>query len=162
MSLSSYLLIIYICSAEGQRGVELAISWMRPRFSRASFRLPCYIEPLAKAFLAEPPRSSRDVNLKSGRYGFGVHRFLDLDAKELSSSDSASSSESLDWNWNVPAVILLTLSARLKGPLTTLVVLPSHLISMFFSYFEYLISTMNYARSGQDHSTFSYCCVYLW
>lgn len=60
-----------------------------------SFRLPSYIEPIADAFAAEPPQHSHEVKSKSRKYGFGVHRFLDLEAaEEISYSDSASSSES--------------------------------------------------------------------
>ena len=64
-----------------------------------SFVLPCYIQPLAHAFVEEPPESSSGIQSKSRRVGFGVHRFLDLDAKVgFSSGSSPSSSDSSDYS----------------------------------------------------------------
>lgn len=64
---------------------------------KVSFHLPCYVEPLANAFVSHPPCSKRPNRQKSKRLGSGYQRFLDLEAKEeVSSSNSASSNESTD------------------------------------------------------------------
>lgn len=59
-----------------------------------SFDLPCYIQPLADALVAHPPRSYSATTSRSRKSRFGVHMYLDLVASEgISSSTSASSSE---------------------------------------------------------------------
>lgn len=78
------------CRAYRERSIKLLLEEVI--CPDASYNLPCYIHPLANAFTLDTQDRSKDGQSGSTSVGFGVHRFLDLDAEEGSSCSTATSS----------------------------------------------------------------------